>query len=85
MLRRPGTTRASRAQAAAYGGRQYQEIYRRLCRRAGAGGADERAIGRRADGRRVDAELSFDLLIDPAGITVRNIDGNVALNGTAPS
>jgi hypothetical protein len=34
---------------------------------------------------RIDAELRFDLLIDPAAITVRNIDGDVALNGTAPS
>jgi hypothetical protein len=44
--------------------------------------------GRSAAGptvERVDAELSFDLLIDLAGITVRNIDGDVALNGTAPS
>lgn len=34
---------------------------------------------------RVEAELRFDLLVDPAGITVRKIDGDVALNGTAPS
>jgi hypothetical protein len=32
-----------------------------------------------------EAELRFDLLADPAGITVRNIDGDVALNGTVPS
>jgi osmotically-inducible protein OsmY len=33
----------------------------------------------------VEAELSYDPLIDSADISVRNIDGDVALNGTVPS
>jgi osmotically-inducible protein OsmY len=33
----------------------------------------------------VEAELSFDPLIDAADITVRNLNGEVALNGTVPS
>jgi osmotically-inducible protein OsmY len=33
----------------------------------------------------VEAELSFDPLIDPADIAVRNLNGEVALNGTVPS
>jgi len=33
----------------------------------------------------VDAELTFDPLVDPADITVRNMNGDVALNGTVPS
>jgi osmotically-inducible protein OsmY len=33
----------------------------------------------------VEAELGFDPLIDPADITVRNLNGEVALNGTVPS
>ena len=33
----------------------------------------------------VEAELRFDPLVDPADITVRNINGDVALNGTVPS
>ena len=33
----------------------------------------------------VEAELRFDPMVDAAGITVNNIDGNVALNGTVPS
>ena len=33
----------------------------------------------------VEAELNFDPLVDPAGITVRNLNGQVALNGTVPS
>jgi osmotically-inducible protein OsmY len=33
----------------------------------------------------VQAELDFDPLVDPAGITVKNIAGDVALNGTVPS
>jgi len=33
----------------------------------------------------VEAELRFDPLIDPADIAVRNINGDVALNGTVPS
>jgi osmotically-inducible protein OsmY len=33
----------------------------------------------------VAAELTFDPLVDPADITVRTLDGDVALNGTVPS
>src|SRR6266567_269484 len=33
----------------------------------------------------VQAELDFDPLVDTADITVKNIDGDVALNGTVPS
>lgn len=33
----------------------------------------------------VEEELSRDSLVDAAGITVRNLDGNVALSGTVPS
>jgi osmotically-inducible protein OsmY len=33
----------------------------------------------------VEAELAFDPLVDAADITVRNINGDVALNGTVPS
>lgn len=33
----------------------------------------------------VEAELRFDPMVDAAGITVNNIGGNVALNGTVPS
>jgi osmotically-inducible protein OsmY len=33
----------------------------------------------------VEAELDFDPLVDAAEITVRNINGDVALNGTVPS
>ena len=33
----------------------------------------------------VEAELRFDPLIDPADVAVRNINGDVALNGTVPS
>src|SRR5215469_10010411 len=33
----------------------------------------------------VEAELDFDPLVDAADITVRNINGDVALNGTVPS
>jgi osmotically-inducible protein OsmY len=33
----------------------------------------------------VERELSFDPLVDPASITVSNIGGEVALNGTVPS
>jgi osmotically-inducible protein OsmY len=32
----------------------------------------------------VEAELRFDPMVDAAGITVNNIGGNVALNGTVP-
>jgi osmotically-inducible protein OsmY len=33
----------------------------------------------------VEAELGFDPLVDAADITVRNLNGDVALNGTVPS
>ena len=33
----------------------------------------------------VEAELKYDPLIDPSDIRVRNINGDVALNGTVPS
>jgi osmotically-inducible protein OsmY len=33
----------------------------------------------------VEAELEFDPLVDPSDITVKNITGQVALNGTVPS
>jgi osmotically-inducible protein OsmY len=33
----------------------------------------------------VKAELGFDPLVDDAGITVKNMSGDVALNGTVPS
>jgi len=33
----------------------------------------------------VEAELGFDPLVDPTDIAVRNINGDVALNGTVPS
>ena len=33
----------------------------------------------------VEAELNFDPRVDDAGISVRNMDGEVALNGTVPS
>lgn len=33
----------------------------------------------------VEAELRFDPLVDAADITVRNVNGDVALNGTVPS
>ena len=33
----------------------------------------------------VRRELDFDPLVDGTGITVKNMDGDVALNGTVPS
>ena len=33
----------------------------------------------------VEAELDFDPLVDPSDITVKNINGQVVLNGTVPS
>jgi osmotically-inducible protein OsmY len=33
----------------------------------------------------IEAELAFDPLVDAADITVRNLNGDVALNGTVPS
>ncbi len=44
------------------------------------------AMGKTKDVREaVVAELRFDPRIDMANITVRNINGEVALNGTVPS
>ena len=43
-------------------------------------------MGRTKDIREaVEAELGFDPLVDSADIAVRNINGDVALNGTVPS
>jgi osmotically-inducible protein OsmY len=43
-------------------------------------------VGKTKDIREaVEAELSFDPLVDPADIAVRNMNGEVALNGTVPS
>jgi osmotically-inducible protein OsmY len=43
-------------------------------------------VGKTKDIREaVEAELKYDPLIDPADITVRNLNGDVALNGTVPS
>jgi osmotically-inducible protein OsmY len=43
-------------------------------------------VGKTRDIREaVEAELRFDPLVDSADIAVRNIDGDVALNGTVPS
>ena len=43
-------------------------------------------MGRTKDIREaVEAELTFDPLVDAADIAVRNLDGDVALNGTVPS
>src|ERR1700749_2705275 len=33
----------------------------------------------------VEAELTFDPLVDATDVTVKNINGDVALNGTVPS
>jgi osmotically-inducible protein OsmY len=33
----------------------------------------------------VEDELLFDPLVDPANISVKNVNGEVALNGTVPS
>jgi osmotically-inducible protein OsmY len=33
----------------------------------------------------VEAELNFDPLVDATDVLVRNINGDVALNGTVPS
>jgi osmotically-inducible protein OsmY len=44
------------------------------------------AMGKAKDIREaVEEELSHDRLLDAAGITVRNLDGSVALTGTVPS
>jgi osmotically-inducible protein OsmY len=43
-------------------------------------------VGKSKDIREaVEAELSFDPLIDPSNITVMNMNGEIALNGTVPS
>jgi len=43
-------------------------------------------VGKTKDVREaVEAELTFDPLVDPANITVKNMNGEVALNGTVPS
>jgi osmotically-inducible protein OsmY len=43
-------------------------------------------VGKTKDIREaVEAELRFDPLVDPTDIAVRNINGDVALNGTVPS
>jgi osmotically-inducible protein OsmY len=43
-------------------------------------------MGKTKDTREaVEAELDFDPLVDPSDITVKNINGKVALNGTVPS
>src|ERR1700745_2435692 len=43
-------------------------------------------MGKTTDTREaVEAELEFDPLVDPSDITVKNISGQVALNGTVPS
>jgi osmotically-inducible protein OsmY len=45
-----------------------------------------RAMGKTKDAHgAVEAELRFDSRIDAANITVRNLNGEVALNGTVPS
>ena len=44
------------------------------------------AVGKTKDIREaVEAELGFDPLVDPTDIAVRDINGDVALNGTVPS
>jgi len=43
-------------------------------------------VGKTQDIREaVEAELTFDPLVDSADITVRNLNGDVALNGTVPN
>jgi osmotically-inducible protein OsmY len=52
------------------------------CDRAG----EVKEMGKTQDIREaVEAELRYDPLIDPADISVANINGDVALNGTVPS
>src|SRR5262245_1398601 len=52
----------------------------------GNSGRRGREMGKTKDIRgAVEAELNFDPLIDPANITVRNLNGQVALNGTVLS
>jgi osmotically-inducible protein OsmY len=64
---------------------QYLYSQRRLY--GGRGSCGElQAMGKTKDIRAaVEAELRFDPMVDAAGITVNNIGGNVALNGTVPS
>jgi osmotically-inducible protein OsmY len=43
-------------------------------------------VGKSKDIREaVEAELTFDPLVDPSNVTVKNMNGEVALNGTVPS
>jgi osmotically-inducible protein OsmY len=43
-------------------------------------------VGKSKDIREaVEAELTFDPLVDPSNVTVKNMNGGVALNGTVPS
>ena len=43
-------------------------------------------MGKNTDIREaVEAELGYDPLIDATGITIKNLNGDVALNGTVPS
>ena len=43
-------------------------------------------MGKTKDIRKaVEAELTFDPLVDPPNITVKNVNGDVVLNGTVPS
>jgi BON domain len=62
----------------------------------GTSNRERRAAARRLGGgpghgnseghpRAVKEELDFDPLVDPANIMVRNMTGDVALNGTVPS
>src|SRR6202042_2560525 len=47
---------------------------------------EERQVSKTTDIRTaVEAELSFDPLIDASDIAVKNLNGEVALNGTVPS
>jgi osmotically-inducible protein OsmY len=47
---------------------------------------DARDVGKTKDIREaVEAELDFDPLVDSANITVKNLNGEVALNGTVPN
>jgi osmotically-inducible protein OsmY len=84
----------------AHSGEQYHQSHRRLYGRETAGvdwlraairrptchGKGFRPVGTTRDIRdAIEAELAFDPLVDPTDIMVRNINGDVALNGTVPS
>src|SRR3954468_16903429 len=70
----PGTTRADQRDRGCIGALQ-TPLQRK-----------DTTMGKTKDIREaVDAELDFDPLIDPSDITVKNINGQVALNGTVPS